>query len=166
MKNKMIIIFLLLLVIVTGCSKENINDKNNQKEDIIVTIGEEKFKLSSERNLENMYFKENYVDFTTDTVGNMHIIQYRKQDKFIFETRILCDKDHTFEENKNKINHEETLKTVNGIEYTYYDYLDDQNNIVHLYMYYYNNITYAILFASSTDISNYETTFMNNVYFK
>ena len=166
--KKGITITLLLIIsifLVTGCKQKNTTTNDYKKENITVTIEDETFRLNSNYSLGNMHYKENYVDFTTDSMGNMHIIQYRKQDRFIFETRLIYDTEHSFEENKNKINSPSIIKTINDLDYTYFNYQNDNHDTIHVYMYNYNNTTYAISFVSSIDISDFETTFMNNVYF-
>ena len=57
MKKKIIVILLLVLFIFTGCNKEKEVEKEKTENGIM--INNKEVPLTYERNLKNMYFKEN-----------------------------------------------------------------------------------------------------------
>jgi len=173
---KRIFLIGILLLALTGCgtSDNTLDNGTNNNEDVYVTIDDERFKLNSNSNFQNMHFKENYVDFYTDAIGKTRIMSYQKNGELVFELRMMFDSIHTFDENKDMISKNasvkklESTKKINGNEYSYYDFINDNNDTVHAYLYYYDNATYVITFiiGQGKDITDLENTFMNNVYFK
>ena len=96
MKKKILFCLLVMVGVLTftGCGK-SVDSVSNTKQDIsdntdVVTIEGEKFKLNSSDNLYNLHFKENYVDFHTDTIGNYKIMNYINVD-LVFEVRMMYD---------------------------------------------------------------------------
>lgn len=164
MKRKILLSLLIVLFIVTGCDNKP-TPTETSKDSIYVVIDGEKFKLSSNNNLKDLHYKENYVDFRTDALAKSRVMQYSKKGEFIFEVRLIYEDTHSFEEVKELIGHEESTKKVNDIDYTYYNYKNSSNDDVHMYLYNYNNVTYTIMFIGN-DITNLEETFMNNVKFE
>ncbi len=167
MKKMQIFLLMALCFLIIGCGNNNpSNISNTKNNDIIVTVDNERFKLNSKNNLNKMHYVENYVDFRSDRIGNMYIMYYYKNSDFIFDIRLTYEEDHSFEENKSKMGNNSSTKIVNNIEYTYFDIINDQNNHVHVYMYYYQNATYVVAFTFAKDITDLENTFMNNIYFE
>ena len=173
MKKKIItsLFIMVALFTITGCGKAKTNeDKNigNTKE--IVTIQGEKFNLKSERNLNDLYYKENYVDFHTDAMGNIRTMSYTKQEKIIFEVHIMYDENRSLSELKAIIDTQnetkEQSKEVNGIKYVYYEYKTNDNLTVHHYIYVHKGKTYTIAFILGENPGNIEDVFMNNISFK
>ena len=159
---KKIILILMFLIIITGCGN---NKQNNtkKKDDVTITIGEETFKLKSKRNLKDIQYLENYVDFHTDAMGNNRIMNYYKNNELVFEIRVIYDEVRSFEEIKKSINHEESKKTINGIEYSFFNYQNTSGNIIHLYTYNHKNTTYSIMFTFKNELPELENTFMDNI---
>ena len=176
MKKKIILSLLLVvtLIIVTGCStKENNNSStkgNSKSSSNVVTINKEKFELDSSRNLENLHYKENYVDFQTDQIGYMRTMSYSKDGKLVFEVRTMYDESRSDSELKAIIsaqtNAKEQEKEINGIKYIYYEYTQEENVTVHHYIYVHKNKAYTIAFFLGENPGNIEEVFMNNVSFE
>ena len=157
----------------TGCFRNaasggSNNGENGKKNDNVVRIkiGDEEFKLDSKDNLYNMHYNENYVDFYTDAIGDVRIMQYSKKGEMVFQVRMAYDDNKGYDEIKNLISGYQGIKSINGIGYDYFDYITDDNYNAHVYSYYYNNASYVIMFISKIDMSNLEEVFMNNVYFE
>ena len=161
---KKFILILMFLVAITGCSNNGLNkSKDSNKDGVIVNIGDESFKLKSKRTFKNIEYLENYIDFHTDAIGNIRTMDYYRKDDFVFEVRVMYDEEHSLEEFKKNIKHEESKKIINGIEYSYYNYENMSKNIVHLYVYNHKNIIYNIMFIFKDDLPEFENVFMNNV---
>ena len=158
-------IILIMLLSITGCNKDIKKENDTKNDDVIVNIGDETFKLKSKRVLKNIQYLENYVDFKTDAIGNMRTMSYMKGEEYLFEVRVMYDEKNSLEETKKKVNHEEKKKVIGDIEYSYYDYKNSTDNIVHLYLHNYKNITYSIMFIFKNDLPEFEKTFMDNVEF-
>lgn len=162
---KKILLCVIILFALCGCSsKNNINNDNNNK--IMVNVDGNEYELYSESNINKLHYKENYTDFRTEATGKMRTMYYLKDNQYIFQVRIMYEDEHSFEDNVNMLNYEKSKKIINGIEYTFMEYLNDTNDSVHTYMTYYDNVTYAIMFISSRDVTELENVFMNNIYFK
>lgn len=168
--------FLLsLLVIVTffaimGCGKSNgsNNQKTNDNKDV-VTIQGQQYKLKSEQSLQKLHYKENYIDFYSDAIGNMRTMSFFKQEKLIFEVRMMYDESRSLSELKAIVETQngakEQSKEINGIKYVYYEYQTKDNSTVHHYMYVYDGKVYTIGFFLGENYGNIEDVFMNNVSF-
>lgn len=165
---------IICLLVVTGCSKSQNIESNTvpsktEKKDI-VTIGSEQFELNSSDNLYDMHYKENYVDFHTDRVGNTKIMNYNSNDEFVFEVRMMYDDSRSDSELKAIIETQtgakEQSKEINGIKYIYYEYTSDDGDTVHHYMYIHNGKAYSIGIFLGKNPGNIESVFMNNVSFE
>lgn len=184
MKKKMFFISLLFvmfiagLFVLTGCGK-NTNDNENSssenssektKDNTIVTIDDETFKLNSDKDFNNIHYKENYVDFNTDQIGNMRTMSYVKDGNLAFEVRVMYDENRSDSELKAMIETQfkvaEKSKEVNGIRYIYYEYVMDTGEQVHHYIYVYNGKVYSIGFFLGDNPGDIEEVFMNNVRFE
>ena len=175
MKKK--ILFCLLVMVgvltITGCGKSNESNTNTKqevsKEKNVVTIEGEKYKLDSSDNLYSLHFKENYVDFHTDTIGNYKIMNYINGD-LVFEVRMMYDDSRSDSELKaiveTQTGAKEQSKEINGIKYIYYEYTSDEGDTVHHYMYVYDGKVYSIGFFLGKNPGNIEEVFMNNISFE
>lgn len=135
--------------------------------DAVVTIGDKTFLLKNDVELNGLHYKENYVDFNTDRVGNLKTMSYNFDGAFSFEVRVYCEEEHSFEEVKAQMSdYEESTKEVNGIAYTYYTYKNDLGDDAHYYMVEHGNKTYAIIFFLGENPGNIEEVFMDNVRFE
>lgn len=184
MKKKVLIMIALIvvlgvgLVVLTGCGENTNNSENNSskkdsvetKENTVVTIGDETYKLDSDRDLNNIHYKENYVDFNTDQVGNMRTMSFNKEGKTIFEIRVMYDENRSDSELKaiveTQTGAKEQLKEINDIKYIYYEYTTDDGLTAHHYMYVYNGKVYTIGFFLGENPGNIEKVFMNHVRFE
>ena len=163
------VLIMLLLFLSIGCGRQEPKKMNNElNENVnIVTINNEIFNLKSSASLKSMHYKENYVDFRTDAVGNIRIMRYQKSDDFFFEIRLTFEENHTYDEVKKLLNqYQEKQKVINGVNYAYYEYKNDVGNDVHYYLCKYNNIAYSIIFFLGDNPGNIEEVFMNNVTFE
>ena len=170
MRKKIIIILCIIGIFVTGCGNRvdsnNDNNKKKNSEAVYVTIDGERFELHSREDLMGIHYRENYVDFNTDAVGNVRLMRYTKGGKFLFEVRVVYDENKTFAEAKELLNeYTEMNRTINGINYAYYEYKTDDNMDSHVYLYEYNNVVYMVVFILGEDAGNIEKVFMNNVTF-
>lgn len=174
--KKRILLSLLVIVtlfVITGCGKSNnSNSSNNQNMNNskdVVTIQGQQFKLKSEQSLNNLHYKENYIDFYSDAIGNMRTMSYIKQEKLIFEVRMMYDESRSLSELKAIVETQngakEQSKEINGIKYVYYEYKMKDESTVHHYMYVYNGKVYTIGFFLGENYGNIEDVFMNNVFF-
>ncbi|MBR2828452.1 MAG: hypothetical protein IKE70_04400 [Bacilli bacterium] len=167
------ILVIICLITLTGCGKESNKEStkknvNNKKEQ--VTIGKETFQLKNEANLYDLHYKENYVDFHTDRMGNNKIMNYTKGEEVIFEVRIMYDESRSLEELKaiieTQANKKEEEKEINGIKYTYYEYETEESLSVHHYIHVHKGKPYTIAFFLGKNPGNIEKVFMNNVFFE
>lgn len=175
MKKKILLVLLVIVALftVTGCGKSNNSDgKTNNTSDNkeIVTIQGEKFKLKSKTSLYDINYNENYVDFHTDRIGNVRIMNYTKQEKVVFEVRIMYDDTRSLSELKaileTQTGAKEQSKELNGIKYIYYEYKTSDNLIAHHYMYVHKGKVYSVGFFLGENPGNIEEVFMNNVLFE
>ena len=176
MKKKFLLCLLVIVSIfaITGCGKSNNSEANNNKNTSdkaeVVTIQGEKFNLKSDRDLGELHYKENYVDFHTDAIGNIRTMSYTKQGNLFFEVRIMYDDTRSISELKaileTQTEAKEQSKEINGIKYIYYEYKTSDDLVVHHYMYVHKGKVYSIGFFLGDDASNTEEAFMNNVSFK
>lgn len=184
MKKKVLIIIALIVVLgiglftLTGCGKNTNNNENSSsvksstetKDNTVVRIGAETFKLNSDRDFNNIHYKENYVDFNTDQIGNMRTMSFSKEGKTIFEIRVMYDENRSDSELKaiveTKTGAKEQSKEINDIKYIYYEYSTDDGLTAHHYMYVYNGKVYSIGFFLGENPGNIEEIFMNNVRFE
>ena len=165
MKKLFLIIVMVLLV--SGCEEKNIEVKNNtNNDDMMVEIDGEKFRLRSSNSLKDMHFKENYVDFYTDSYGNMKKMSYAKNGEYIFEVRIIYEEERSFDEVKSLVKYSETQKKIGNMTYSYYDYKTDNKDNVHLYICSYKDVTYSVMFIFRSDITDLENKFMNSISFE
>lgn len=172
MKKKLIfsILVIVTLFTITGCGKSNSNVNNNLKDNKeIITIQGEQFRLKSEQTLNELHYKENYVDFHSDAIGNMRTMNYTKEGNLIFEVRIMYDENRSVEELQAIVeaqyNTKEQSKEVNGIKYIYYEYEGEDGVTIHHYLYVQNGKAYSIGFFLGENYGNIEEVFMNNVSF-
>lgn len=163
---KKILLIIVMLLLVSGCGKKNEEVRNNTNNDgMMVEIDGEKFKLRSSSSLKDMHYKENYVDFYSDAIGNVRTMSYTKNGEFKFEVRLMYEDKHSFDEVKEMVSHPSSLKQYGDITYTYFDYKGDNNEDIHLYLYSYNDVTYTIMFIAKTNINDLENKFMNSIKF-
>ena len=169
-----IIAIIMSLFIITGCednsatNNSNNNSTSQTDEDIVyVTTGDEKFKLNSKAKLYEMNYLENYVDFHTDRMGDLEIMNYFKAGELVFEIRMYYEAEHSTEEIKalNAEQYEEKTKEINGIAYTYYEYELEDGTPAHFYLYEYNGRPYSIIFYLGKTAGDIEDVFMNHVSF-
>lgn len=169
MKKKFVLSLLIILSIflITGCSNSNKETIDNNNNEVYVTIGNDKYKLSNKTELNNLHYLENYVDFNTDRVGNTKSMSFNYDGEFSFEVRVNYQDEHSIDEVKEVLSeYEEKTKEVNDIKYFYYEYKSDLGDTVHYYLYEYNNKPYSIIFFLGENPGNIEKVFMDNVYFK
>ena len=154
MKKKIILSLLIIFALftITGCG-----NSNNSEETI-------------DQTLKSIHYKENYVDFHSDAIGNIRTMSYIKQEKVIFEVRVMYDENRSLSELKATLETQtgakEQSKEINGIKYIYYEYKNDDNLNVHHYMYVYDGKVYSIGFFLGENYGNIEEIFMNNVSFE
>lgn len=180
-----LIVGLLVIVLCLNNGKENANnnpstnvetnnskkkeDKKDEKkqEEVVVTIGDETHKLSSETNVGSIYYLENYVDFNTDRYGNTKMMSYNYNGAFSFEVRINYEEEHSIDEVKAMLSeYTESKKEINGITYSYYEYKSNLGDDTHYYLYDFNGKPCSIIFFLGDTPGNIEEVFMNNVRFK
>ena len=167
-------LLIITLFTLSGCGKSQniesntIPSKTSLKD--VVTIGNEQFELNSSDNLYDMHYKENYVDFHTDRIGNTKIMNYNSNDEFVFEVRMMYDDSRSDSELRAIIETQtgakEQSKEINGIKYIYYEYISDDGDTVHHYMYIHNGKVYSIGIFLGKNPGNIESVFMNNVSFE
>lgn len=166
--KKLLLGIILCLLLVTGCGKKTTNSENNEKKNdevAVVTINGKEFKLRSDASLKDMHYKENYVDFHTDAYGDMRTMDYSLKGEFYFQVRIAYDAENRMDSISYYVPPEKEIKEINGIKYDYYEYTNDNNNPIHLYVCKYNDATYGIMFIYK-NMGNLEEVFMNNVSFE
>lgn len=172
MRKKLFFILFILEIFccITGCEKTKQEQNNTSSKTDIVTIQGETFQLKSKTSLSDIHYKENYVDFHTDQIGNTRIMNYVKQENTIFEIRIRYDEDRSLSELKAIIetqpNAKEQSKEINNIKYIYYEYNVEDNLKVHHYIYDYKGKVYSIGFFLGENCGNIEEVFMNSVTFE
>ena len=149
--------------------KENNSVNNNIDTNDIVTIQGENYKLKSAQVLKSLHYKENYVDFHSDAIGNIRTMSYRKQEKFFFEVRMMYDENRSLSELKTSLEVQtgakEQSKKVDNLDYFYYEYQTNDGLSAHHYMYAYDGKVYTICFFLGEDYGNIEEVFMKNVSF-
>ncbi len=169
--KRTIICFVLILsmIAMAGCGSKKEDSKEASKGAVVTVLGDE-FELRSTQDLYGIHYKENYVDFYSDAIGNMRTMSYRKGDQFAFEVRVFYDESRSIEESKAiiEVNYgaKEQSKTINGIEYAYYEYDDAEGIKVHHYMTVFDGKVYSIGFFLGDEPGNIEEVFMNNVSFE
>ena len=168
---KKIVICLMLvfaLLMTSGCGGKK-EEKKDTESGSVVEIQGESFELHSTEDLYDIHYKENYVDFHTDAIGNIRTMTYNKGDEFVFNIMVYYDENTSLEEAKAIIEVDygakEQARTVNGIDYIYYEYADANGYPIHHYMYVYGGHVYSIGIVLGNDPGNIEEVFMNNVRF-
>ena len=168
MMKKYLVLFIIIGVIVTGCNDDDAKKTSgNKKDDVIqkVNIDGEEIKLSYENNFQRMYYKENVVSFTSNTMSQQRVIAYSKGGITFFQIHIVYFKDKSIEEVMKETKYERTKKKINDLEYEYFEY-PVNGRTGHTYVYNYEGTTYTINFVFEKDNPDFENIFMNNVYFK
>ena len=158
----------LLILSLCACSNSKKEDKKDDA--LYVEVGGEKFKFASDASLKDINYKENYVDFHSDRMGNSWMMMYSKGEKLIFQVRISCLENASLSDVKEKLAYEYSSRKTGGLTYDYAEYkTEDQEKgseyDTHLYLQEYDGDVYAIVFICAEDISSFEKTFMENVSF-
>ena len=161
-----ILIAALLLTVGCGSKKEESNEAESGN---VVMIQGEEFELHSTEDLAGIHYKENYVDFYSDAIGNMRVMSYTKGGDPVFEVRVMYDENRSLSELKaiveTNYDTKEQSKTINGTEYIYYEYTGSAGETIHHYLTVFNGKAYSIGFFLIGDAGNLEEVFMNNVSF-
>ena len=97
-------------------------------------------------------------------MGSFRDIRYFKEGEPLFSIHLVYYEGKTVEDVMEAGDYELTDKTLNGIEYRYFEY--DENGIPgHTYVCANNGTAYTISFVSNADISALEKAFMESVHF-
>jgi len=177
--KKVLIIFLALILALSfaACSK-NGNTDNTAKGDQTdaaenkdssdggtIDIGGYKIKLTKEANHGDLYFKENTAEMELAGYEQSFNMYCNKEEGQIFVIRLVYFKGASIDEVMSGSDATLTDKTVNGIQYKYFEY-EENGTPAHNYVYNYNGTTYTIIFVSNYDMTSLENTFLGSVYFK
>ena len=176
--KKVLIIFLAVILALSfaACTK-NGNTDNTAKGDQTaaengessdgdtIDIGGYKIKLTKEANHGDMYFKENVSEMELAGYDQSFSMYCNKDEGQIFVIRLVYFKGSSIDEVMSGSDAALTDKTVNGIDYKYFEY--EENGVPsHTYVYNFNGTTYTIIIESSYDMRSLEDTFMKSVHFK
>ena len=174
MKKKILLNLLIIisLFIVTGCGKEkttNTLDKNMK----VVKVEGNEIRLRSEDNLKNFVYLQHANDFHTNTMGYNRTLMVTSDDKVQLYVNIVTAEGKTLNEVISRIDFATvTDKTVNGINYKYYEREGLNANQLgddckgHFYLYEYEGDVYQIGIVSNKDFAEFEKVFMDTAYFK
>lgn len=185
-----IVLVVLGTFVLTGCgnteeeeekkeskvSTTNRTTNDNEKQYDEFTIYDKTLKLDSEGTLKKMSFMTNKDTLSLRTSGeNTASIAYEddtKADDIIVDygatvvsIAMRCFEGKTIEEVMSQAPYERTSKTVGGLEYQYFEYVDAGIN-GYCYSYYYEGSTYTITFEAKIDITTLINAFMKNVKFE
>ena len=170
MKRYMYVFLIIVTLVVTACGVVKKDNNINVTNKISGSINGEKIELTYDSNFKDLYYKENVSLFTSNSMGALKILQYRKDGNTLLEIRMGYIEGMTLERTKKESKYETSIKKINDLDYLYSSFiLTDSTGSeykTHQYYYEYNNVTYTIMFVSNEDISSLEETFMSNVYFK
>ena len=144
-------------------------NSNTEKSENPVNLNGDTIYLTYERNFKDMIYKEDIVDFHSNTVFNMSDISYSHDGETTYQIRMIYFEGKSIEEAMEGTESEPTDKTANGITYKYYEsdaVFSDKTLPCHTYVYNFEDTTYCISFISEYDMTSLETVFMNNVRFE
>lgn len=125
--------------------------------------------LTYEKNFKDMIYKEDIVDFHSNTVFNMSDISYEHDGETTYQVRMIYFEGKSIEEAMEGTESAPTDKTVNGLTYKVYEtdaVYSDKTLPCHTYVYNFENTTYCIGFISEYSMTSLETVFMSNVRFE
>ena len=169
MKRVIIVLLSLLMTLcLAGCGSKEDTPKTDDSEKI--TVNGKTYNFRAETHLLDMHFKENYVDFHTDQMGDLYMMSLNEGDNFVFQIRVGATSGHSVEEISEMLGISPVSKKINDLEYRYGEYKFVFNEAdeydAHIYMHEYNGLLYSAIFIINGDIADLETKFMNSVYFK
>ena len=139
--------------------------QNSGKSKPTFTINGDEIELSYERNHKDLYYKENLTELHSNTAGSFRNIDYYKDGDNVFDIRIVYFAGKSVDEVMSESDYQMSKKTINGIEYDYFEYTDNDRP-GHTYVCAYDGTTYTISFASNYDMKSLEEVFLSQVYFK
>ncbi len=131
----------------------------------VIVIGDTTITLNQESHHGDMYFMENPGEIEKAAYEQVCELYCRRDEGQLFVIHLVYFKGASVEEVMVGSDYPMTDKTVNGLEYKYFEY-DENGTPGHAYVIHYEGTTYTISFVSSYDMTSLETVFMNNVYFK
>ncbi len=133
-------------------------------EENAVEVAGERLKLTYETNHKDLHYKTDIVNLTPNTVNAVSNLVYYKDGEPLIVMHLVYFEGKTPEEVMAGSDNVLSDKTVNGLDYKYFEY--DENGVPgHTYVAEFGGTTYTISFASAADISALETAFMENVRF-
>lgn len=139
--------------------------ENQTSGNTVFTIGDNSFELKVDDHFKNIYSKVNITELQFTGLENQRNMWYQNGDEILFLINEVVFEYKTIDETMEGQTFEYSTKTINGIEYTYFE-SDTFGKPSHSYIYYFDGDTYVISFASDLDTSNLEEVFMSNVSFK
>ena len=162
---------LILVLSLTACNLDLFGDDDNGNKDkdkdaTEVIICGESYKLTYETSFYDLNYKENLVEFHSDTMGSFRNIGCTNDSgDTLFEVKLVIYKGKTIEQVMEESSYELLQKKVNDLEYTYFAFTEGDLTY-HTYVYRFNENAYTISFVSPYDTDSLEKGFMSNVYFK
>ena len=175
MKKKLVLIFIfvLSLFLITGCTKnqpenKETNTKEEQKEEkSTVKVGEYEYDLSLTENTSFQSMKMKIPEGTVvNSLGTYTIYAYPKkgEDTTLFKIGITSFSNKTVEQAMGGSSNATLMgtKTINGIDWIQYE-VDGKN---HTYAYEYNKDAYTISFMYDDNLGTFEEDFMNTISFE
>ena len=143
-------------------SANNANDPNNPT----VSINGHTVVLDYESYHKDMHFKENIPDIEKASYGQVCNLFYHPEGEEEFSIRICYFEGKSIEETMDGTDYALTTKTVNGLDYSYFEFQEGSGTPGHCYLYTFDGTTYSINFLSNYDMTSLESAFMSTVYFE
>lgn len=167
--KKIFSVFLALLLAfgLAACGE----DKEESAPDNIVEIQGEQFELGEAQDYEGIQYKSNSAHLDSYGFESFRSLIYPNGEDIAFSVMIFYDErtniSNMKDAIKSKYGAEAQEKTVNGIDYVYFEYTDVDGYTVHEYDHpYRRGVAYMRFFFGDYDAGNFEEVFMNNVTFK
>lgn len=157
------ILLLALAVMLFACGGGG-EQKPGKTEYPVFTVNGEEFELSSDTSHGALHFKHNYSNINRDTAGSFCNVTGQKDGDVVFAIRLVYFTGKSIDEVMSESDYVLSKKTVNGLEYTYFEYTDN-GMPGHTYAYNFDGTTYTISFVSQYDMTSLEEVFLQNVSF-
>ena len=163
---KKLLVSLLVLFIITGCSKNEDNKPKESNNEIIeVKVDNNKIQLKSTGSFNGITFKYP-IEATTMNVGTYYLMDYLDNGNFIFRIAMYYFENKSLDKTMENTtaNYKGTKSINNKVWHIYEGKTEDNKNMLN-YAYEHNTGTYTITFIFDKSLDDFINVFMNNVRF-
>ncbi len=170
--KKILLIFTaaLLLFALTSCGlifsilEDETDEPDQIKNGKTVEFNGDSLVLDYETHHGSLFYKIDLPEMHTDTVGSFCNVSYMQEGDVAFDIRLVYYAGKTVDEVMDGSEYVMSEKTVNGLTYKYFEYVDNDRP-GHTYVYNFDGTTYTLSFVSAHDMTSLENGFLEAVRF-